>query len=170
MYFSWFYLTLFNSSGRFGHTRIHFQHCLLYCEVSIFPTAPFSPQLHFPHSCEENGFDLKGDANLIRYSDLCIWKRLEETLSLFVYPQQKIVARAGYWTPVCCVWSQDSTTELSCLWWSERKYWYLYITQIYFGVYKCAERTRRTRKYVEDKNNELKQHFTKTTNLKNNRW
>ena len=76
--FSWFYLTLFNSSGRFGHTRFHFQHCLLYCKVSIFPTAPFSPQLHFPHSCEEMVFELKeiGLANLIRYSDLC-------------YPQQK---------------------------------------------------------------------------------
>ena len=54
--FSWFYLTLFNSSGKFGHTRIHFQHCLLCCKVSIFPTAPFSPHLHFPHSCEEIDF------------------------------------------------------------------------------------------------------------------
>ena len=122
--FSWFYLTLFNSSGRFGHTRFHFQHCLLYCKVSIFPTAPFSPQLHFPHSCEEMVFELKeiGLANLIRYSDLC-------------YPQQKLVASPGYWTPVSWVWSQDSTTELSCLCWKwGAKLLNIYYTNIFWDI------------------------------------
>ena len=60
--FSWFYLTLFNSSGRFGHTRFHFQHCLLYCKVSIFPTAPFS-SLHcfFSLASRRRAVDLKLD-------------------------------------------------------------------------------------------------------------
>ena len=110
-YFSWFYLTLFNCSGRFGHTRFHFQHCLLCCKVSIFPTAPFSSQL--------KGIGL---ANLIRYSDL-------------YYPQQKLVASPGYWTPVSWVWSQDSITELSCLCWKwGAKLLNIYYTNIFWDI------------------------------------
>ena len=84
----------------------------------------FSPQLHFPHSCEEMVFELKGIglANLIRYSDLC-------------YPQQKLVASPGYWTPVSCVWSQDSTTELSCLCWKwGAKLLNKYYTNIFWDI------------------------------------
>ena len=98
--FSWFYLTLFNSSGRFGHTRFHFQHCLLYCKVSIFPTAPFSPQLHFPHSCEEMVFELKGNDFRTGWKckfDQILWTMLSST-KIEDLKVERVFARAGDWT------------------------------------------------------------------------
>ena len=56
------------------------------------------------------------------YSDLC-------------YPQQKLVAWPGYWTPVSWVWSQDSTTELSCHCWKwGAKLLYIYNTNIFLDI------------------------------------
>ena len=73
-------------------------------------------------SHREMSFELKGNANLIRYSDLC-------------YPQQKLVASPGYWTPVSWVWSQDSTTELSCLCWKwGAKLLYIYYTNVFWDI------------------------------------
>ena len=37
MIISWFYLTLFNSSGSFGHSKICFQHCFWYYKLNILP-------------------------------------------------------------------------------------------------------------------------------------
>ena len=73
-------------------------------------------------SRREMSFELKGNANLIRYSDLC-------------YPQQKLVASPGYWTPVSCVWSQDSTTELNCLCWKwGEKPLYICYTNMFWDI------------------------------------
>ena len=73
-------------------------------------------------SHREMSFELKGNANLIRYSDLC-------------YPQQKLVASPGYWTPVSWVWSQDSTTELNCLCWKwGEKPLYICYTNMFWDI------------------------------------
>ena len=52
--FSWFYLTLFNTSGSFGHSKKCFQHCFLYYKLNIF----LPNKLVFIHTmrkrCEEN--------------------------------------------------------------------------------------------------------------------
>ena len=81
-------------------------------------------------SHREMSFELKGNANLIRYSDLC-------------YPQQKLVASPGYWTPVSCVWSQDSTTELNCLYW---KWGAILLYIYYFGIFWQSTKSNRLNK------------------------
>jgi hypothetical protein len=59
---------------------------------------------------------------------------IEETL----YPQQKIVARPGNWTRNSWVWSQDSTTELTCLWRKiGAKLVSIYYTNIFWDIKMC---------------------------------
>ena len=59
-------------------------------------------------SRREMSFELKGNANLIRYSDLCI--------SLLITKKIKL-PEPGIEPGTFGVWSQDSTTELTFLWW-----------------------------------------------------
>ena len=59
-------------------------------------------------SRREMSFELKGNANLIRYSDLCI--------SLLITKKIKLL-EPGIEPGTFGVWSQDSTTELTFLWW-----------------------------------------------------
>ena len=54
-YFSWFYLTLFNTSGGFGHSKICFPHYLLCYKVNILPPDKLILLTAVWKRCEENG-------------------------------------------------------------------------------------------------------------------
>ena len=76
---------------------------------------------------------------LVIGKDLQIWS---DTLTYAILNKNRrceswknFLARPGNRTPITWVWSQDSTTELSCLWWKwGAKLLYIYYTNIFLDI------------------------------------